>query len=189
MLIDLTLPVDTSHYEKGTQRMVSYGHVGTHFDVMDKEFPLDFTERDAVVFDVSAVIERDITEDDVDLSWVKKGFFVAFYSGFIEKVAYGTEQYFERHPQLSYALIDRLLERKISIIGVDFAGLRRGKEHHPVDVLCAGHQVFVVENLCNLHQLLNGQKTATFVACTFPVKFRGLTGLPCRVVGKTGEKK
>lgn len=122
MLIDLTLPVDTSHYEKGTQRMVSYGHVGTHFDVMDKEFPLDFTERDAVVFDVSAVIERDITEDDVDLSLVKEGFFVAFYSGFIEKVAYGTEQYFEAHPQLSYALIDRLLERKISITGLILPG-------------------------------------------------------------------
>ena len=184
MLIDLTLPVDASHYETGTQRMVSYGHVGTHFDVLDREFPLEFLEREAVAFDVSSVTERDITQDDVDLSQVKEGFFVAFYSGFVDKAAYGTDLYFKKHPQLSYELIDRLLEKKISIIGIDFAGLRRGSEHHPVDVLCVERGVFVVENLCNLHQILNGRKTAKFTACTFPVKFKGLSGLPCRVAAK-----
>ncbi len=73
MLVDLTLPVDAFHYEQGTQRMVSYGLGGTHFDVMDKEFPLEFTEREAVVFNVSTIAERDITESDVDLSLVKEG--------------------------------------------------------------------------------------------------------------------
>ena len=32
MLMDLTLPVDAFRYETGTQRMVSYGHVGTTFE-------------------------------------------------------------------------------------------------------------------------------------------------------------
>ncbi len=185
MLIDLTLSVDPSLYEKGTQRMVSYGHVGTHFDVMDKEFPLAFTEREAVVFNVSHVTERDISEKDVDLSLVKEGSFVAFYSGFIDKVAYGTKRYFKEHPRLSYDLINSLLAKKVSIIGVDFAGLRRESEHHPADVLCAKQGVFVVENLCNLNQILNNRKAAEFTACTFPVKFKGLSGLPCRVVAKT----
>jgi hypothetical protein len=36
MPIDLILPVDSVHYRKGSGRMISYGYVGTHFDVLDK---------------------------------------------------------------------------------------------------------------------------------------------------------
>ncbi len=36
------------------------GHIGTHFDAMDKEFPLEYTQRNGIVFDVSHVINRDI---------------------------------------------------------------------------------------------------------------------------------
>lgn len=63
------------------------GHLGTHFDVMDKEFPLEYTRRDGVVFDVSAIRERDISSADVDLSLVGKEMFVAFCTGFLRKLA------------------------------------------------------------------------------------------------------
>jgi kynurenine formamidase len=187
MFVDLTLTVDASHYQKRSGRMVLYGHVGTHFDVLDKEFPLEFVERKAVVFDVSSVSGRDIDVGDVELSLADEGCFVAFYTGFIDQVEYGSDDYFEKHPRLSYRLIDRLLEKKISIIGLDFAGPRRGDEHHPADVHCARHGVFVVENLCNLHKILRGKPFQKFIACTFPVKFKGLSGLPCRVVGKVNR--
>ena len=53
------------------------------------------------------------------------------YTGFIEEEGYGSRKYFTEHPQLSNALLEALLEKKVSIIGVDFAGVRRGKEHTP----------------------------------------------------------
>ncbi len=46
-----TAQQDAGEYEK----KVFSSHYGTHFDVMDKEFPLDYSELDGVVFDVSAV--------------------------------------------------------------------------------------------------------------------------------------
>ena len=80
--------------------------------------------------------------------------FVAFYTGFIEKTGYGGKAYFTGHPQLSDDLIDALLAKGISIIGVDFAGVRRGKEHTLKDQYCADHGVFIIENLCNLQSVI-----------------------------------
>ena len=151
MLIDISLLVTPEMVEKahGNEQKSFSGHLGTHFDVMNKEFPLEFLIRKAVVFDVSGVLDRDISLHDVDLSLIQKDMFVAFSTGFIEKTGYGSMVYFSDHPQLSDELIDALLEREISIIGVDFAGMRRGAEHTPKDQYCADRGVFVVENLCN----------------------------------------
>ncbi len=154
------------------------GHIGTHFDVMNKEFPLEYTRRDAFVFDVSG-IEGEIGVNDIDLSKVREGMFIGFCTGFIEKEGYGTEKYRHEHPVLSCELIDALLERKISIIGIDFAGVRRGREHTPADQKCADHGTFVVENLCNLKEVLG--------SCTmhvYPMNCTGITGLPCRVIAE-----
>lgn len=106
--------------------------------------------------------------------------FVCFYTGFIEDEGYGTKKYFTEHPQLSNGLLEALLQKKVSIIGVDFAGVRRGKEHTPMDQYCADHGVFIIENLCNLCSVLkNGN---TFIVNTYPMNYAEMTGLPCRVV-------
>ncbi|MCP3968215.1 MAG: cyclase [Lentisphaerae bacterium] len=186
MLIDLSIKISRfAHKEAlGNEKMVSFGHLGTHFDVMDKEFPLEYLKRNGVVLDVSNIEGRDIEVDDIDLSKVSKDMFVAFYTGFAEQEEYGTKSYFKNHPQLSDELIDELLSKKISIIGIDCAGIRRGKEHPPKDQYCSDKGVFVVENLCNLNEILKGKSVNFFTANTYPVNFSGLTGLPCRVVGE-----
>lgn len=186
MFIDITLKITPEMVKdsQGKKNKALVGHLGTHFDVMDKEFPLEYLEREAIVFDVSKIIGRDIGKDDLDLEKIEKDMFVAFYTGFIEKEGYGGEKYFSEHPQLSNELIDRLLEKKISIIGVDFAGIRRGTEHTPKDQYCADKGVFIIENLCNLKTVLDGKKTRHFTANTYPVNYTEMTGLPCRVVAK-----
>lgn len=58
MLIDITLkntPKMADESNKNTAKEL-VGHLGTHFDVMDKEFPLEYTKRRGIVFDVSRVI-------------------------------------------------------------------------------------------------------------------------------------
>jgi kynurenine formamidase len=187
VLVDLTVEVTELVRREALdiEKMASFGHLGTHFDVMNKEFPLSYTKREAVVFDASAIGDRDIGVGDIDISMIDTGMFVAFCTGFIEKVGYASKRYFLEHPQLSDELIDDLLAREISIIGIDFAGVRRGNEHTPKDQYCADRGVFIVENLCNLATVLNGREQRRFVANTYPIKFSGMTGLPCRVVGET----
>lgn len=165
---------------QGNEKKAMVGHLGTHFDVMNKEFPLEYTERKGIVFNVSEVKGRDIEISDINLDKVSPDMFVAFYTGFIEEEGYGTRKYFTAHPQLSNALLEKLLQKKISIIGVDFAGVRRGKEHTPMDQHCADQGVFIIENLCNLGVLL--ENGGTFMANTYPMNYAEMTGLPCRVI-------
>ena len=184
MLYDLTLELtpQLAQDDQGNEKKALVGHLGTHFDVMDKEFPLEYFCRPAVVFDVRG--KEKIGIEDIQLELAKKGMFVAFFTGFLKEAGYGTEQYFKEHPQLSQALIRALVEKEISVIGIDCAGVRRGKEHTPADQFCADHNVFVVENLWGLEHLLDGEQQAAFTAYTAPMRYRGVTGIPCRVVGE-----
>jgi kynurenine formamidase len=181
MIVDITLQLTPELMSTAWENTAKHpiGHIVTHFDVMNKEFPLEYTRRKAVVFDVSAVKDRDIDIADIELSKVEKDMFVAFYTGFIEKTGYGGKVYFKEHPQLSNELIDALLAKEISLIGVDFAGVRRGKEHTPMDQYCADHGVFIIENLCNLKNAIG-----ECIINTYPVNYAGMTGLPCRVVAE-----
>lgn len=182
MLIDITLKLEPKMIADPMGNPALAGHWGTHFDVMDKQFPLDYTQRKGLVFDVSGITDRDIALSDVDLSAVEKDMFVALYTGFVNQVGYGEPGYFTAHPQLSNELIYALVEQGVSIIGVDFAGIRRGKEHVPVDQYCADRGVFVIENLCSLNKIL--RQGGRFTACTYPMNFTGMTGLPCRVIAE-----
>jgi kynurenine formamidase len=186
MLVDLTIEVSVATRAKALQNewMVAFGHLGTHFDVMNKQFPLENVELPGVVFDVSDVGNRDIDIEDIDISIIESRMFVALHTGFIERVEYGTDDYFRTHPQLSDRLIGNLVERHIAIIGIDFAGIRRGREHTPKDQFCADRGVFVVENLANLKGLLGEAKQRHFTAHTYPIKLADMSGLPCRVIGK-----
>lgn len=182
MFADLTLKLTPKMVAEaqGNEKTALVGHLGTHFDVMNKEFPLDYAKRKGIVFDVSAVKDRDITSSDIEMGKVGKDMFVAFYSGYIEKEPYGTKTYYAEHPQLSNALIDELLENGVSIIGVDFAGVRRGKEHIPMDQYCADRGTFIIENMVNLKSVVGKDVTIY----TFPMNYADMTGLPCRVLAE-----
>lgn len=185
MKIDLTYPI-TKEVLGITQTNLSKsfsGHFGTHFDVMNKQFPLEYTQRQAIVFDISKFdIEHEIQLEDIDLSCIQKDMFVIFYSGFINKYEYGTTQYFKGHPQLSFELINTLINKHISLIGIDFAGVRRGKDHVPCDQLCAEHNIFIIENLYNLNELLS--ITNQCMMNIYPLNLIGFSGLPCRVIAQ-----
>jgi kynurenine formamidase len=109
---------------------------------------------------------------------------IVFYTGYTEEPGYGNKQYFQDHPQLSNELINKLLDCKISLIAIDAAGIRRGKEHIIKDQLCADNNVFVIENICNLRTLLENNKNREFIANTYPANYTDVTGLQCRIVAK-----
>lgn len=184
MKIDVTLKITPQMVTdaQGNEKKALVGHLVTHFDVMNKEFPLEYTRRRGLVFDVSSVQGRDIDTGDVDISKIQPDMFIAFYTGFIENEGYGSRAYFTEHPQLSPALIDALLDGGVSLIGVDFAGIRRGKEHTPMDQHCADRGTFIIENMCNLKAILDNGGCCTMH--TYPMNYAEMTGLPCRVVAE-----
>ena len=186
MFIDLTVLVakyDTA-LDHDSEVNMAPGHVGTHVDVMDKVFPLDFIKRNGLVFNIMDVHDREIGVFDIDPTLVESGMFVAFFSKFQESIKYGCKEYYSNHPQLSNELIDFMVNKQVSLIGVDFAGVRRGSEHTVKDQYCADRGVFVIENLCNLHSLIGNLPYRLCTLNTYPIKFSGLTGLPCRVVAE-----
>ena len=88
MKIDVTLRITPDMLRDAQDNTAKslVGHMGTHFDVMNKEFPLDYTERRMIVFDVSNIADREIACSDIDLSKVGPDMFVAFRTGYIDAV-------------------------------------------------------------------------------------------------------
>ena len=90
--IDLTYALTKKKIEEWAEKisdrdkaLASTGHLGTHFDVMGKEFPLDFTESRGIVFDVSSAGEGEVDVSDIDLDKVRAEDFVLRDSGHSHK--------------------------------------------------------------------------------------------------------
>lgn len=192
MKIDLTVTVDEEVRKlladataaEQLPPFVKFGHLGTHFDVMNKTFSLDNTERRGILFDVSQVKDRKIEAGDIDMVQIKEHDFVMFYSGYLKEYKFGTPAYMKSKIELANALISDLITQKVSMIGIDFPGIRKPAEHPQADQYCADHDVFVIENLANLDVLLAEVKEKSFLVHTYPVNYEGLTGLPCRVIAE-----
>ncbi|MGL4361865.1 MAG: cyclase family protein [Cellulosilyticaceae bacterium] len=130
------------------------GHVGTHVDLFDKKtLPIEYMQRRGIVFDVRDITGREITTDDIDVDYIKKGDFVIFYTGMSEKYPYGSGRYFKEGPTFSWELIKTLAEEQVSLVGIDASDLRPGEEHIEVDQYLEKNKIFVVENLTNLGSL------------------------------------
>jgi kynurenine formamidase len=182
MLIDLTVAV---HKEAVASMTVptKLGHLGTHFDLMNGEFPLECVKRVGRLVDISSIRDREVGLDDLHTS-VEQGEFVIFRTDHAVEIGYGGPNYNFRSAELSDDVVNYLLERGVSLIGVDAASIQKPAKHRQVDERCAAHNVFVVENLCNLDALARALSSQTFTVFCAPLNFRGLTGVPCRVVAE-----
>ena len=184
--IDLSVQISQSKWRElfGAEQLAGAGHIGTHFDVMNTTFDLENTKRSGKIVDVSGVRERDIGISDVRATEIRAHDFVIFHTGFLQAVGYGTPAYRTDYPQLARDLLRLLLEKQVSLIGLDAPGVRRGDEHTPTDQWCADHGVFIVENLANTGLLLQAAGQRPFTVYTFPLSIAELTGLPCRVIAE-----
>ena len=72
MKIDVTLEITPKMVQdaQGHDKKSLSGHLGTHFDVMNKEFLLEYTQRRGIVFDVSGIK----TGISVSLMWIWRKF-------------------------------------------------------------------------------------------------------------------
>ncbi len=191
MKIDLSFKVDKEVLEElagsvsqAYMNLEKQGHVGTHFDVMDKEFSIDKIITKGRVFDISHIKTGEVKGNGLDLSSVEKGDFVMFYSGILKRLRYGSKEYLSTYIELSNELIDYLIDKEVNFIGVDMAGAQKPATHLYIDQYCADRGVFIIENLDNLDLLLEKASNKSFTAYTFPVNMSGFSGLPCRVIAE-----
>jgi kynurenine formamidase len=185
MLIDLSLPINAQDLALGKahKSLIDAGHVGTHFDVVNKSFSLENFRLPGKVFDISKIRDREIEVPDLVGAQVEPGDFVVLYTGLLDEFGYNTDPYSSRSAELSDAVIDYLLERGTRLIGVDAAGVQKPRKHSAVDQYCADRGVFIVENLNNV-RLLVALCASPLTIYTAPLSRTDWTGLPCRVLAE-----
>lgn len=161
------------------------GHYGTHFDVMDKEFSIEKTITKGRIFDISHIsVGQEVRVKDLDLSSIEKNDFVMFHSGILKRYNYGSKEYFSANIELSNELIDYLIDKGVSFIGIDMNGAQKPATHVYIDQYCANRGVFIIENLNNLDLLSEAVSDKPFKVYTLPVNMSGFSGLPCRVIAE-----
>jgi kynurenine formamidase len=184
MFIDLSLPISTDQITGGDERVrkiIDAGHAGTHFDVMDKVFPLEKFKTRGKVIDISHIRDRDVEIADLGDTRIEKDDFVIFHSGWVDQLGYDiVDEYLYKSAELSDDLVRHLIEAGVSLIGVDAAGAQPPKKHPAVDQYCADNGVFIIENLNNVKRLFDLPQP--FTIYTAPLNRTDLSGLPCRVL-------
>ena len=191
MKIDLSFKLDKKALEEtlGSLAQVNMnlekqGHVGTHFDIMNKEFSIDNVITKGRVFDISHIKTEEVKLKDLDLSSVEKGDFIMFHSGILKRLKYGSKEYFSTNIELSDEVIDYLIDKEVNFIGIDMNGAQKPANHQRIDQHCADRGVFIIENLDNLDLVLEKASDKSFTVYTFPVNMSGFSGLPCRVIAQ-----
>ena len=202
MIIDLTMPIDRDTptfpgeqpYEIeqvatiewngwNMKRLCISSHFSTHMDAPAhmieggntlSDYPMEKFIGEAIVLDV-----RGQKEIVADLDYVREGDIVFFLTGHSEK-AYD-EDYFEDNPVISEATARDLVEKGISIVGID--SFTPDNEPYLVHKMFLGADIPIVENLVNLEKLAG----ARFRCCIMPLHIRGGDGAPCRIAGIEGE--
>jgi len=193
MFIDLTLslsrdnPVLTRIPPPDKAPLFAAGHIGTHLDtLLHRLIPLDWMDRSGIIVDARAS-GADIGLDAIKGVAIGEGDFVFFHTGHIDRYPYGSEDYFHFHPQLDWPLIETLLDKRVSFIGVDAPGLRRGREEHAkVDRICEERGAYVIENLINLGKLQAAARGRFPVRVAW-IAHEGQTGIPVKVVASAPD--
>jgi len=164
-------------------RVESGMHVGTHMDaplhMVDggaylSEFPADKFQGRGILIDARGrnVIDTDIL-DSYD---IQKGDIVLVWTDWDKK--YRTDAYFESWPIMTVEFAQVLVDKKITIIGMDTAGPEM-EETFPVHKTFLPNDVLIIENMANLDAL----EGKNFIVHAYPIKYKA-DAAPVRVIAE-----
>jgi len=191
-MIDLTLKLESNNkvwewLDSQENKLMNAGHVGTHIDVYKKSIvPLEYFKTKGILIDCSNYeADNEIGLEIVDNLEIEKDAFVMFKTSIQSQHEYGSDFYVKSHHQLKWELIEYLLDRKVAFIGIDAAGIRRGKEHFIADTKAEENNTYIVENL-NLFEL-KLDINERFDTYTMWIENPNATGLATRVIVDESE--
>jgi kynurenine formamidase len=161
------------------------------------EVPLDWCYGPGVVLDIRhKAWDEAASVDDLSAALEKIGH--AISPGEIVLIQtgndryYGSREYFTRGPGVSAAATRWLLDRGVRMTGIDAWGwdmplmlqARRAKETGRRDLFWEAHFVGVEKEYCHMERLANLDQLPPvgFTICAFPLKIKGGSAGPARVV-------
>jgi kynurenine formamidase len=159
-------------------------HVGTHMDA-----PLHMIDGGMVISDFPAnkfqgrgvlVDARKYKVIDESLLYgieIQKGDIVLVWTGWDKK--YRSDDYFNNWPIMTEDFAKYLLEKDISLIGMDTPGPDID-EDFPVHKIFLPNNILIIENMCNLELLSNH---TSFKIHAYPAKYNA-DAAPVRVVAE-----
>jgi kynurenine formamidase len=151
-------------------------NIGTHIDLMSPiEIEKERFVAEGIKFDISHILNRPVTLDDLDLALIKQGIYVLFQTNWDQYI--GQEKSFD-HPELAMEVLEYMIKHKVNMIGIDALGLAKGKQHFIFDQYAADHEVYLIENLTNLKDV----PLHNFKVYCFPMKAELLEAVPVRIV-------
>lgn len=154
-------------------------HVSTHIDAPShmiengktlSDFPINKFIGEAIVIDV-----RGQNNIEPRLSGIHKGDFVFFLTSHSDKAYY--PDYFNNNPVITEKTAQKLVEKRISIVGLD--SFTPDNQPYNVHKIFLKNDILIVENLVNLNKL-PGKRFKCFI---MPMKITGADGAPCRIIG------
>jgi kynurenine formamidase len=114
--------------------------------------------------------------DDIEnRAAIQKDDFVFFRTDWSKH--WGMDRYYT-HPELSLDVVQWLASTGVNAVGIDALGLGQGRRHGEYDRLLAQSDVFVIENLANLHSIPENE----FRVYCFPLSMEGVDAIPARVL-------
>ncbi len=179
----------------GTQNNLAMNlHCGTHVDAPShydhggksmEQVPFDYMTGETAVLDVEkkeleAVQLSDVTRYE-GLMKGKKMVFLR--TGWEAK--WKTKEYESMYPYLAPEVGEYFVKKGVHAVGLDTPGpdapIRSGhRKGDPLHISLLSNEVMIIENLTNLKSVLN---RGVYVYA-FPLKLRGATGSPLRVLAK-----
>lgn len=162
----------TTHFSADVHNM------GTHIDVMGANVDIEVERLVAsgIKFDVSHIVDRAITLEDLDLSHVQEGAYVFFQTGWDKY--FEDEEKYNNHPEVAMEVIEYLVSKKVNMIGIDTLGLGKSRNHGLIDDYLGEHKTYAIENLTNLEKL----PEEGFKVYCLPIKIEGIDALPARLL-------
>lgn len=158
-------------------------HSGTHLDAPAHFFPggkklsefgiEGFFGRGHII---DARGKKNINKEILEGAQINPGGIVVIYTGWQAK--YGSDEYFEGYPLVSDELAKEFVRLKIKILGTDSPS--PDKEPFSVHQILLQKEILILENLCNLEELL---KSKEFEITALPLKLEA-DGGPARIVAK-----
>ena len=183
-----------------SEAMFMSTHTGTHVDAPSHFKPglasIDMISSDrlvcnAVLIKAQKRANQLIEQQDIDKQQqqIGQGDAVVIATGW-EKKHSGSRNYMSQNPGLSEQAARYLARKRVNAVAIDCPSIDGGADSrfiaHNILLSC---NILVVENLCNLTRVTSSrrrtksnQSSVTFTLIISPLKLRGATGSPARVL-------
>ncbi len=162
-------------------------HNGTHIDapahmIADgkglKYYGVERFVRKGICIDARAGFTAENIAQAIQRAGLEEGLAVLFYSGASDY--FHEERYWHDYPVLGEDAIQALIDKRVSMIGIDAGSFDNG-EDFPVHKALLGVDILLIENLTGLAPLVG----KTFDLYALPLKLE-TDGAPARAIAVTG---